>query len=261
MMNRSYALARAELIRTLTAYTGITTADGAAGGGTLIDTNLIDNPLVVPAAIPEKSVLIMSGTSAGEDKGAATFNNANGTITLQGAGFNTQILRGTIYRILNISSVEIDVDEINTKLGTNVDAPGTTTVFAYLALLAASGGATLAIVSALLTLTETGGTITATGIGTEDNVYINDAPAGVFEPRLVTIDLSDLGAGETAIVRLYYRIRVGGVARLKDAPVVFAGVQAVPMKDIELEPNRFGLAVTIEATLATVIDWSVHYEV
>ena len=113
MMNRSYALARADLIRTLTTYTGIATADGAVGGGTLIDTNLIDNPLVVPAAIPEKTILIMTGTSAGEDKGGVSFNNVTGAITLQGTGFNTQILAGTVYKILNISSIEIDVATID----------------------------------------------------------------------------------------------------------------------------------------------------
>ena len=261
MTSFAYALARAELIRTLTAYSGIATADGAADGTTLIDTNLINSPIISASAIPEKAVLIMSGAAVGEDKGAASFNNVTGAIALQGTGFSAQIKAGTIYRILNISSVEIDVDTINTKLGTNVDLPGTTTVFAYLALLLGTGGATFALVNAMLTLTETGGTVTLTAPGTEDNVYINDAPAGEFYPRKVVVDLSDLAAAEVATIRTYYRIKSGGVARLKGAPVIFAGVQAEPLKNIELEPNRFGIVVTIEGTTGVVVDWEVHYEV
>ena len=261
MRNQGFALARAELVRVLTAYSGITTADGLADGTTLVDSNLIDNGFIAPAAIPEKTVLIFTGDARGEDKGSASFSNITGTITLQGTGFSAQIKAGTIYRILNISSVEIDVATINTKLGTNVDLPGTTTVFAYLALLAVSGGATFAIVNALLMLTETGGTVTLTAPATEDTVYLNDDPAGVFKPLLVTIDLSDLAGGETATIRTYYRIKTGGAARLKGAPVIFNGVQTEPHKDIELQPNRFGLEVTIAGTTGVIVDWEVFYNV
>lgn len=256
MVNKGYALSRHELIRTLTAYSGITTDDGNIGGTTLRDRNLIGRN----DFITEKTILLMSGDAQDEDKGAAGFAPLTGIITLQSA-VSAQIKAGTIFKVLNISSIEIDVATINTKLGTNVDLPGTTTVFAWLAKLFASGGATFDLVNALLTLTETGGTITATGLGTEDNVYINDAPAGVFKPLLVTIDLSDLAGGEVATVRTYYRIKSGGTARLKGAPVIFNGVQAEPMKDVTLQPNRFGVVVTIEATVGTVIDWEVHYEV
>ncbi|MBA7593414.1 hypothetical protein ES703_00334 [subsurface metagenome] len=257
VMNRGHALSRDELIRVLTAYTGITTANGAADGTTLIDNNLIGSN----DFITEKTILIGSGIAAREDKGAASFNAVNGTITLQGTGFNSQILAGTIYRIINISSIEIDVAAIDTKIGTNTDPAGTTTLFAWLAnIFAGAGGITaiFALVNAILVLTETGGTVTATGPGTEDNVYINDAPAGVFRPIIVTLDTSDLAGGETITVRTRYRIRAGGTARLKGAPVIFAGVQAEPMKDIELTPNRFGIIVTIEGSAGVVFDWEVH---
>jgi len=138
MVSFAYALARAELIHALTAYQGITTADGNVAGTTIIDANLIGRN----DFITEKSVLIMSGPASYEDKGAASFVPGTGTITLQ-SGFSAQIKAGTIYRILNISSVEIDVATINTKIGTNVDPAGTTTLFAWMAnLLAAFGGAT-----------------------------------------------------------------------------------------------------------------------
>lgn len=259
MQNQSHPLARDELIRVLTAYKGIATANGAADGTTIIDTNLIGRNDFVT----EKTVLIMSGNARDEDKGAASFNTLTGQITLQGTGFSAQITAGTLFRILNFSSVEIDVDAINTKIGTNTDPAGTTTLFAWLAnIFAGAGGiaAIFALVNAILTLTETGGTVTATGLGTEDNIYINDAPAGEYYPRKVVIDLSDLAGGETATIRTYYRIKSGGTARLKDE-VIFNGVQDLPMKNIELEPNRFGIIVTIEGTAGVVYDWEAHYEV
>ena len=92
-----YALARAELIRALTAYSGITTADGAADGTTLVDSNLINRN----DFISEKTILIMSGDAKDEDKGALSFEKTDGKIVLQGTGFSTQIKAGTIFRVLN----------------------------------------------------------------------------------------------------------------------------------------------------------------
>ncbi|MBA7587563.1 hypothetical protein ES708_29594 [subsurface metagenome] len=136
MTSKGYALARAELIRALTAYSGITTDDGEAGGTTLVDSNLIGRN----DFISEKTILIMSGDAKDEDKGATSFDNSDGKITLQGTGFSAQIKAGTIFRVLNISSIEIDVANIDAKIGTNVDAPGTTTLFAWLAKLFTQGG-------------------------------------------------------------------------------------------------------------------------
>ena len=110
MTSKAHALARAGLIRALTAYSGIATADGAGDGTTLVDSNLIGRN----DFITEKTILIMSGDAANEDKGAASFNNVTGTITLQGTGFSAQIKAGTVYRVLNISTVEIDVANIKT---------------------------------------------------------------------------------------------------------------------------------------------------
>ena len=258
VMNRGHALSRDELVRVLVSYTGITTANGAADGTTLIDSNLIGSN----DYITEKTILLDSGAAQREDKGAIAFNTVTGQITLQGTGFSAQIVAGTLFRIINISSIEVDVAAIDTKIGTNVDPPGTTTLFAWLANIFAGGGgisAIFALVNAILTLTETGGTVIATGLLTEDNVYINNAPAGVFKPIVVTIDMSDLAAAEVATVRVRYRIAALPAAlELKGAPVIFAGVQAEPLKDIELMPNRFGVQVTIEATAAVVFPWEVH---
>jgi len=118
MASRGHALSRDALIRTLTAYNGITTEDGEADGTTLVDSNLIDRN----EFISEKTILIMSGDAKDEDKGATAFDNSDGKITLQGTGFNHQIKAGTIFRVLNISSIEIDVARIEAKLDTVVTA-------------------------------------------------------------------------------------------------------------------------------------------
>ncbi|GAJ06167.1 unnamed protein product, partial [marine sediment metagenome] len=57
----------------------------------------------------------MSGDAKDEDKGASGFNPLTGQITLQGTGFSTQVKAGTIFRVLNISSVEIDVEAIKVQ--------------------------------------------------------------------------------------------------------------------------------------------------
>ncbi|GAI69275.1 unnamed protein product [marine sediment metagenome] len=117
MTSKGHALSRDALIRTLTAYSGITTADGAFDGtATLIDSNLIGRN----DFIREKTILIMSGDAKDEDKGATDFDNTDGKITLQGTGFSHQIKAGTIFRVLNISSIEIDVARIEAKLDTVV---------------------------------------------------------------------------------------------------------------------------------------------
>ncbi|MBA7607446.1 hypothetical protein ES703_14605 [subsurface metagenome] len=115
MTSKGYALARAALVRTLTAYSGITTEDGEVvegRGTTLVDSNLKGRN----DFIKEKTILIMSGDAKDEDKGATAFDNTDGKITLQGTGFSSQIKAGTIFRVLNISSIEIDVANMDAKI-------------------------------------------------------------------------------------------------------------------------------------------------
>ncbi|MBA7555809.1 hypothetical protein ES705_48496 [subsurface metagenome] len=114
MVNKGYAFSRHELIRTLTAYSGITTDDGNIGGTTLRDRNLIGRNNFVA----EKTILLMTGDAQDEDKGAIVFDNTTGIITLQSA-VSAQIKAGTIFRVLNISSIEVDVGAMSTKIETN----------------------------------------------------------------------------------------------------------------------------------------------
>ncbi|GAI07667.1 unnamed protein product [marine sediment metagenome] len=127
MAGKGHALSRDELVRALIAYTGTTTDDGNIGGTTLQDRHL----MLSNDFITNKTILIGSGDSALEDSGAVSFAPGTGIITV--SGFSAQIKAGTTFRILNISTVEIDVDVINTKIGAEGDPAGTNTLFAWLA--------------------------------------------------------------------------------------------------------------------------------
>lgn len=108
-------------------------------------------------------------------------------------------------------------------------------------------------------LIETGGTITTDG--TEQTVYVNEAPAGIFEPRVIKIDFTNHTAAETVKIRTYYKIKSGG-GYVKDTETTFAGAQDPDLINKHLEPTRFGVKVTIEKTAGNnkAYDWEVFYE-
>jgi len=128
-----------------------------------------------------------------------------------------------------------------------------------------SGSATIDdifdIVNSILTLTETGGTVTTTGA--EQDLYVNNAPSGVFDPKVVQIDFTNQTAGETVVIREKYRIKSGG-GMIKMDEVTFAGVQDPLLKNVKLEENRFGVQVTIQRTAFVVdraYDWEALYKI
>ena len=108
-------------------------------------------------------------------------------------------------------------------------------------------------------LTETGGTITTDG--TEQNIYINNSPAGVFEPRWLNINFANQTVTETVVLRTYYR-NVSGGGWVRDDIATYVGVPADLLKWVELHPTRFGVRVTIEKTAGTnrAYVWEVFYE-
>ena len=108
-------------------------------------------------------------------------------------------------------------------------------------------------------LTEVAGQITTDG--TEQTLYTEESPAGIFEPRCCKIDFTNQTATETVVIRVSYRISPGGNLILQSA-TTFAGAQDPDLINIELEPNRYGFGITIEKTAGTnrAYDWEVHYE-
>lgn len=94
--NQGHALAREELVRTLTAYTGTTTSDGATDYSSLIDSKLIN----VNDYLTGKSILILSGDALYETIGISSFSPTTGEITFGGA-LSCQIVAGVNFRVLN----------------------------------------------------------------------------------------------------------------------------------------------------------------
>jgi len=108
-------------------------------------------------------------------------------------------------------------------------------------------------------LTETAGQILTDA--TEQTIYIANAPAGVFRPICVKIDFTNQTATETVVIRTYYQIAPGGALVLQDT-VTYAGVVSPELINIDLEPNRYGVWVSIQNTLIgthRTYDWEVFY--
>ena len=129
------------------------------------------------------------------------------------------------------------------------------------ALIATVAGIT-AIVNALPVLAETGGTITTDG--TEQNVYINARPVGLYNPICVKIDCTNQTAGETIVIRQYAQVNpIFVFDRILQDELTYVGLISPELIVIDLEPNRFGIAVTIERTGGVARDyiWEVFYEI
>ena len=118
-----------------------------------------------------------------------------------------------------------------------------------------------ATTDALPVLTETGGTLTTDG--TEQLVYVNEVPLGIFRPICVKIDCTNHTATETIVLRTYYRITAGAAAPILQDTVTYIGLVAPALINIDLEPNRFGIRVTMEKTAGTNrdYDWEAFYKI
>jgi len=114
--------------------------------------------------------------------------------------------------------------------------------------------------SSILVLTETGGTLTTDG--TEQDLYINNTPFGVFDPKVVLIDFENHTAAETILIVEWYRIKSGGNWKMLDSKI-FNGAQDPVLQSVTLHPNRFGIKVTIEKTAGAnqAYDYEVFYKV
>lgn len=115
------ALDRDTILRALSSFYGITTDDGNPGGTTLVCSTLIGSN----DFISNKTILLQSGLAILEDSGAAAFNPVNGQITVNPA-FNSQVLEGTGFYVLNASSVAMAMALMNQGLvyyGVVTDVP------------------------------------------------------------------------------------------------------------------------------------------
>ena len=122
--------------------------------------------------------------------------------------------------------------------------------------------ATFNTIDAIPNLERVGGSLTATGA--EDTVMTIDAPGGNMVVTKLTVDLTNMVAGDTVVVKYKERTKTAGNMIISVAET-FNGPQTVPLfvvgKDM-LGENRFGWIVTLEQTAGTnrIYDWQVFYE-
>lgn len=111
--------------------------------------------------------------------------------------------------------------------------------------------------NALLVLSSTGGTATATG--QEQTLYIDNEPLGCWEPLVLWVDLDNMQGGDTAVIRAYHRLNDGGGLQLwsYNSYTGADGGLANGMKvvKIELGPNRHGLQITLDQTAGVNRDY------
>ena len=152
-----------------------------------------------------------------------------------------------------------DNDEMQDVIGNKTDtAAAASNTTSIVAVMKEVYSVVSTISSSIFTLTETGGTLTTDG--TEQNVYINNAPSGVYSPKDIFLDFTAHTAAETVVVREYYRIKSGGNFIMMDE-VTFVGVQDPLLIHVEMENNRYGMKVTMEKTVGTnrAYDYEVFY--
>lgn len=107
--------------------------------------------------------------------------------------------------------------------------------------------------AAFLTLSSTGGTLTADG--TEQTLYIDNEPLGVFAPVALVLDLDNMQGGDTIEVRVYHRMTDAGSLKLL-AYHSWTGADgglsnSEKLDHIDLIPNRHGWQLTLQQSAGT----------
>lgn len=114
------------------------------------------------------------------------------------------------------------------------------------------------LTDAILDLTRSGGSLAMDG--NEQNLYINDAPAALFTPLTLKVDLTSMASNDIVVLREYYRLKSGG-SYIKEDEVSFSDAQTIPLKIVWLRSNLYGVKMTIQQTAGTnrTFDWETYY--
>ena len=106
------------------------------------------------------------------------------------------------------------------------------------------------VLNSLLTLQETGGTFTTTGV--ENVIIIENSPLVIAKPLRFIVDLTNQAGGDTLVIRVYYRIAPGGALELGQSTSYVGATGGLPnnrvLDDTPLWENRYGIKITEELT-------------
>lgn len=103
-------------------------------------------------------------------------------------------------------------------------------------------------VAEILDMTQTDSLVAVTAA--ETNLYIDDTPTIIKNGLSVKVDLTNMGAGDTYVLRLYYRITSAGayVKFSSDAANTYSNAQDPAGIIINLTAYRYGCKVTAQKT-------------
>ena len=119
--------------------------------------------------------------------------------------------------------------------------------------------------SAELTIQTTGGTLTTDG--TEQTLYYDDEPLGVWCPVVLILDLDNMTASETIEIQVYHRMSDAGNLKLFQY-ASWSGADGglsdgCKIDELALYPNRHGYRITLTLTAGDNKDipWELYYGV
>lgn len=179
--------------------------------------------------------------------------DASNRVVFYGAGASLTSIDNTLGAILNYSDSKL------TDSGAGITI-GDYSIYAVVAPILVDTGVMEPIISSLPTRNITDGTVTTDG--NEQDVYKYDAPPGTFKPVCVKIDFTNHTVTESVTLRTYYRIKTGGNYILQNSVSYVLSAPDPLLVNIDLEPNRWGVKVTIEKTAGTnrAYDWEAVWE-
>jgi len=272
---------------------GVTTSNGNAGGTTIIDGSLIGkqdylsglqvrilsgtyqlitrtiesfNSVTGTITIPGSNPFpgqIVKGT--GYVIMGVTASSAESLNLMADVGDASASTLGSLYTILGNPAQSFDTNlniSAAERLKNFIAKTGGTEVPAGSSLYGALGGTGFvtatdslkviaADVASILDMTRSEALVAVTAA--ETNLFIDDAPTIIVNGLSVKIDLTNMAAGDTYVLREYYRITNGGAYfRVSDdAANALVGAQSPVLKVVHLETYRYGCKVTAQKTAGT----------
>jgi len=112
------------------------------------------------------------------------------------------------------------------------------------------------LVDQIFTLKRIGDDVTTDG--SEQNLFIIDSPDFPMTPKKLLVDLTNMVAGDSIQIKEYYRLKSGG-SYIRKMTYSYTDNEDPPLKVIDLEPNTYGVKLTITRVLGT--DRTYSYEV
>jgi len=187
---------------------------------------------------------VIAGSVFRETNTRATYTTYNG---------DDWVVADIRYRLVNEDGTYVDVPGEFETLVEAIEALGAIVALqATLVLVNTAVNAIKVKTDAMGILTSTNTTVTTDG--TEQTAYINNAPSGIFEPLAVKINVTNHTATETITIKEYYRNTSGG-AWLEHDSKQYVGAIEMDEITVKLDPNRYGVKVTIKKDDGTNRDY------